>query len=103
MTFCERCKNWISHRSGKCPCTEYVVIGADEEEYKFFARNHEDAAISYAKYYNRDDYALMDETMDITVVAPDGVRIEFVIGAEPDVHYFANENSEKQKELTTKQ
>ena len=53
------------------------------------AMSHEDAAQTYARYYN-EDYSLMNENIEVKV-EKDGVTKFFCVGAEPDIHYSSEE------------
>ena len=95
---CSRCKEFYNYGTGllqrpDCGCKEFTVVDEDGEEHDLYASDPEKAALRFTKIYNSDgDYSLMNETLDIEVQGPDGVK-RFIIGAEPDIYYFANEKS----------
>ena len=56
------------------------------------ADSAQEAALSYAAWYNsRGDHNLIDNPVDI-VVEIDGLRTRFNISAEPDIYYTATPN-----------
>jgi hypothetical protein len=55
------------------------------------AVDHEEAAEEYGRYYNEDDYPLMNSDIEVKVVCPDGEEKWFTVSAEPDIHYSTNE------------
>lgn len=96
----------MSEHWGKCDnCNEYAFLNSHRCKPIFYFKHEdwgdkpqpirgydfEDAAENFAKMYNEDgDYALMNQK--INVVISDGeTEKTFEVGAEPDIHYFANE------------
>jgi hypothetical protein len=50
------------------------------------------AAEEYAKYYDRDDYPLLNgEEIEIVVESPDGERTMFICSGRSEPTYYANE------------
>lgn len=89
---CEHCKKWHWSQD-KCDPIFLVYyedyMGDDPEEVR--GRDHEDAAINFAKSYNaHSDYALINETINVRV-EKDGVVKYFEVGAEPSIHYNSKE------------
>jgi len=77
--------------SGECNCKKFVIVDETGETYDVYAPTKECAALRYAEDSNREnDYYLMDSSVDILV---EGTA--YRIGAEPDVHYTANELNEQ--------
>jgi hypothetical protein len=69
--------------SAECHCKEFTIIDEDGEDHKIIANDEHDAARKFAEKSNTNgDYYLMDSTAKITVNGK-----EFIIGAEPDIHY----------------
>ena len=88
---CKICKDW--HWTNKKCLPEYLVYHEDymgEEPHYTRAHDHESAALKYGEYYNQNDYSLMEETIEVKV-EKDGEIKYFSVGAEPDIHYSANE------------
>jgi hypothetical protein len=87
-TLCDKCKcfHWTNE---KC-FPEFKVYHPDylgDDPKIIHAHNFDEAATKYGKYYNQDDYPLMDgSTIDIAV-EKDGEFQYFRIGAEPDIYY----------------
>lgn len=62
-----------------------------DEPKEIHASNHEDAARKFAQYYNtRNDYCLMNDTIEVKVEKAGKVKY-YRVGAEPDVHYTSSE------------
>jgi len=78
--FCKKCGNYVFE---PCKCKSFKVIDDDGEEREIYANHEEAAALEFARLYNENgDYALMNDTIEITV---DGNK--YCVGAEPDIYY----------------
>ena len=89
---CEICKEW--HWTNEKCAPEYFVYHEDymgDEAKSIRAYDHENAALKYGQYYNKEDYPLMNDTIQVKVVDKDGVIKFFEVGAEPDIHYTSKE------------
>lgn len=99
MHKCVLCGSFIFDWKAPHECTEFT-IAYDGEEDEFWVENpeylmkkgrytptHEAAAEAWAKWYNEDgDYALMNESVEITVERNGDIR-RFRVGAEPSIDY----------------
>lgn len=85
---CPICKeyHWTNESCGE-KFSIYHKEYFDDEPKTIYGSSFKDAALKYAKYYNRDDYPLMNETIQIKVVDSKGVSLFFNVGAEPDIFY----------------
>lgn len=66
----------------------------DGEVTLIHAFDYHDAAINFAQQYNADEYALMNETLEIMIVDSEGNKSRWEVSAEPSVHYSADEIEE---------
>lgn len=96
--FCERCGGF-NFSDTMCHCVLYKVYLEEnfeelfkwEDYYCHWALRPEDAAESFAISWNEHDNDLMNESMKIRVIAPDGESSFYSVGAEPSVEYFVKE------------
>ena len=101
---CNKCGQFIYDWKPPHECTRFFVTceDYDMEMEPFWVENpaylmkkgrykptHEDAAEAWARWFNEDgDYALMNETLQITVTRDGDSRI-FDVSAEPSIDYKA--------------
>ena len=91
MFLCKQCREYCMNSSETCHCQEFVVVDTDGETHKYYAANEHDAATKYAKHYNEGgDYPLMDESVVVEVLGPEGSKL-MRVSAEHDIHYSCNE------------
>lgn len=100
MRRCPRCDAAIFPHQAAHSCTEFLITSECEEGQSFYVEDpeylmkkgrytptHETAAETWARWYNEDgDYALMNETVEITV-SRNGDTRRFKVGAEPSIDY----------------
>ncbi len=85
MEQCKKCNDFFfTHLKTECGCKPFTVE-YEGEQTTVYAHDAEASALKFAEKIN-DEGDLMNEEEIITV---NGVG--FVVGAEPDVHYTANE------------
>lgn len=90
--FCKTCEGF-HYTNEQCPPVHYVFhpdyLGEEGKSVRGF--NHYDAALRYAEYYNTNaDYALIGESIEITVVRND-IKKVYKISAEASIDYSADE------------
>ena len=92
---CNKCGEYHwSHEDCKPEYLVYYEPFMGDEPKKVRSNNHENAALSFAQYYNdRSDYSLMNETINVKVEYQ-GIIKHFNVGAEPDIHYTSSEISD---------
>lgn len=84
MERCERC-NRLLILIETCDCKAFKIESECNEMYEFYALTEEAAALDFAQWSNTNgDYYLMDSEEIIKVNG-----VEYIISAEPDVHYSA--------------
>lgn len=99
FTQCSECNQWhFSNENCKPAFKVYDKENRGDDDPKTVrAIDHEDAAIEYAAYYNsRHDYCLMGEEMEVEVEDSEGVRLKFMVGAEPNIQYNCREIEHEQ-------
>lgn len=106
MNRCGLCDAPIWDWQAPHQCTEFLITHEGDEE-EFYVENpeylmkkgrytptHEAAAEAWAQWYNEDgEYALMNETVEITVSRGEETRT-FIVGAEPSIDYTVEEKTD---------
>jgi hypothetical protein len=89
---CKECK--VIHWDNE-PCPpEFTVIYEDytgEEGTKVRAHDHENAAEKFAIDYDSGEYDLLNSSIDVFVIGPDGSRKGFTVSAQQSIDYTAKE------------
>ena len=92
MNRCERCHEFLIF-TDVCGCVKFEIEDEDGEMHEFYATHEEAAALKYAEWTNvHGDYHLMDSEETIKVSGHGVNRVEYVVSAEPDIHYSAHKN-----------
>ena len=86
MKKCNRCNEYSLHE--ECYCRLFKIEDEDGEIHEIYTNGTEhSAALKYAEKSNIDhEYYLVDNSVEIKVNGK-----KFVISAEPDIHYGAEE------------
>ena len=90
MERCERCHEFLI-LVDVCNCKRFEIEDEDGEMHEFWAGTEQGAALAFAEWTNvHGDYLLMNSEEKIKVNG-----VEYVVSAEPDVHY----NAYKEKDV----
>lgn len=99
---CETCKQyyWLNaNRKHTCPPKmqfKYEYWGDEWQD--VYAHSMDDAAREIGRRYNDNgDYSLMDEEIEV-IVKHEGVEKTFIVSAEMNIEYYANEKEETEDE-----
>lgn len=96
---CPFCGSFTLDFCGACNCRPFTITDEDGEECIRYANNEESAALDFAEKSNTEnDYWLMNETIEIKVNGT-----PYIIGAEPDVHYYAKKIDNESTPTNTQQ
>jgi len=88
---CEKCGRY-NFSNGGCRCKRFTVVH-DYGDKEIWAVDEEEAALEYARYYNEEsgECSLMNDEIEVEVIAESGDSKKFKVGAEPDIYYSADE------------
>ena len=90
--FCKKCKEYVGSRGLiDCKCKPFTVYDENEEESTIHSTSMDDAALAWAKERDGCEHGLVGEEVEIRVINSFGKTKSYRVGAEPDIHYSANE------------
>lgn len=90
--FCQHCGEYLFfNENNECYCKPFE-IECENGDYTQYGYNFEDVALKWARKYNENgDYNLMNTEIKIIITDKDNNKKTFIVGAEPDIHYYAND------------